>query len=66
MYKITNDVKLARKFKQEIAQLKKAQEKLYYKAVKILSLPDNGEVWDYFFNDQVGFSGVERRLSNYE
>ena len=52
----TTRVQIAKDYQKQIAKLEREQNKLYAKAIKTLKVPDTTNAFDWFYNDQQGFS----------
>lgn len=55
-------VAIARRYKKQMAKLQRERDRLYAKALKEVGRPDTTNAYDYFYNDQVGFSSFEEDL----
>ena len=58
----THRVAIAKEFQRQIAKLQREREKLFKKAVRTLKVVNDNYAWDYFMNDQCGYSTFLERL----
>ena len=53
---------VARAYQRQIAKLQREREKLYLEALHKLKIPATNAAFDYFMNDQQGYSAFEESL----